>query len=84
MIQTKHREDNYTEVMTWLSAHDAISDQESAAKIRREHPLTGLWLLQERQVKTWLDPQTSLVLMLWMNGKPGAGCEFLSSSFFET
>ncbi|KAH9212710.1 hypothetical protein DL95DRAFT_508617 [Leptodontidium sp. 2 PMI_412] len=74
-----HREKRYLDVLNWLSAADSIIDQEAALKVRKDLPMTGQWILRDPKVKTWLDPTSSLVTTLWMNGIPGAGKTILSS-----
>lgn len=56
------------------------TDQEHAAEIRRDFPEAGRWLLLRDQVKEWMDPLSTKIPLLWLNGIPGAG--MLRSSMF--
>jgi hypothetical protein len=61
------------EVVNWLAAVDSVLDQEISAAIRDEYPSTGKWILQDIKIKSWMDPNNSMVPIMWMNGIPGAG-----------
>lgn len=66
-------------VLSWLSSADAYLDQEAFEEIRREYPEAGRWIFDHRMIKTWRDPDSSAVPMVWLNGIPGAGmapCQF--------
>jgi hypothetical protein len=60
-------------VVNWLSAADAILDQEASAAMRSEYPAAGRWVFEDPKMKAWADPVNSVVPILWMNGIPGAG-----------
>lgn len=77
MAEDANRQKRYLDVMNWLSAADSVIDQEAAARVRSEVPSTGQWILQDAKVKAWVDPNSSLIPILWMNGIPGAGMSFI-------
>ena len=52
---------------------NSLNDHEQAVEIRQEHPDTGRWILEVGQLKRWMDPLATDVLILWVNGIPGAG-----------
>jgi hypothetical protein len=64
-------------VTNWLSATDADADQVSFSAARQDIPGTGRWILEQPEIKTWLDRSQKTVPMIWLNGKPGAGQLFL-------
>jgi hypothetical protein len=73
MIEDDRRKKRHLDVVNWLSATNSILDQEAAVAIRQEYPASGQWLLEDRKIKAWMDPNNSLVPILWMKGIPGAG-----------
>lgn len=60
-------------VRDWLGSASTEADQEYYASIRAPYPETGRWLLEKKQVQTWLDPNSSSIPYLWLTGIPGAG-----------
>lgn len=69
--QRKHRE-----VLQWFCAADTTaSDQEVFSNKRRQYSGTGDWILENEKVKNWLEEDTPMSSILWMNGKPAAGME---------
>jgi hypothetical protein len=60
-------------VTNWLSAADADADQVAFSAARQDIPGTGRWILEQPDIKTWLDRSQKTVPMIWLNGKPGAG-----------
>lgn len=73
MIKKTVSEQRYLSVIAWLSGINPTIDHEAALAARIGYPSTGRWLLQERQLLTWLNPNNSLVPIIWMNGIPGVG-----------
>jgi hypothetical protein len=63
---------------SWLSAASSDMDQENAAKVRGDYPNTGRWLLTKDLVRSWCEPNSSSIPLLWLNGKPGAGMKILN------
>ena len=57
----------------WLSAATVFKDQEHATETRADYPNSGRWLLTRGPMKSFLDPQSCTMPLLWMTGKPGAG-----------
>lgn len=48
-------------------------DQEKAKETRQECPESGKWILQNAFLRDWMDLNCQNVLLLWVNGIPGAG-----------
>lgn len=71
-MEEAERDKRMLSVINWLSPADVDHDQEALVAVRQEHPGSGLWLFANDQVKTWIDPDSSLVPCLWLNGIPGA------------
>ena len=74
-MEEAERDKRMLSVINWLSPADVDHDQEALVAVRQEHPGSGLWLFANDQVKTWIDPDSSLVPCLWLNGIPGAGSD---------
>ncbi|KAL2784502.1 hypothetical protein BJX66DRAFT_329944 [Aspergillus keveii] len=74
IVVDKHRQD----VLDFFLRHNPQSDFEMSRRLR--HPLTGLWLTEGAQFKTWLDSQNG---KLWLSGIPGAGKTVLAGSMIE-
>lgn len=70
-------------VANWLAQADSESDQRVAASVRQENSGSGRWLLEQQQMKRWLDPKYTLLPLLWINGRPGAGKTILASLIVE-
>ena len=62
-----------TAVIERIHPPNSLNDHEQAVEIRQEHPDTGRWILEVRQLKQWMDPLATDVPVLWVNGIPGAG-----------
>ena len=73
MTEDNRRMRTQLDVINWISAVDSILDQEAAMAIRQDHPTSGQWLLDDKKMRAWMDPSSSLIQFLWMNGIPGAG-----------
>jgi hypothetical protein len=74
IVVDKHRQD----VLDFFLRHNPQADFEMSLRLR--HPLTGLWLTEGAQFKTWLDSQNG---KLWLSGIPGAGKTVLAGSMIE-
>jgi len=62
------------EVLQWFSAADTTDlDQEQFTYTRREYHGSGNWILKNEKIRNWLEDDTPVSSMLWLNGKPGAG-----------
>ena len=65
------------EVMEWLAMATTettpATDQEYYASKRKDYPASGQWLSRCREYQEWVDPQTTHIPCIWLNGKPGAG-----------
>lgn len=73
VLEEAERKNRHLAVVNWLSATDAILDQEASTAMRSEDPTAGRWVFEEPKMKAWVDPAKSAVPLLWMNGIPGAG-----------
>ena len=69
------------EVMEWLAMTSVeatpAKDQEYYAGKRKDYPASGQWLSSCREYQEWIDPQTTHISCIWLNGKPGAGMGLL-------
>lgn len=61
------------EAAAWLSAADSTADHDDALSVFENDPGSGSWLFRQNLVEKWLDPQSLVDPLLWINGKPGAG-----------
>ncbi len=62
-----------TAVIEKVHPPNILNDHEQAVEVRQEYPETGRWILRSDQLKRWMDPLTTDVPVLWVNGIPGAG-----------
>lgn len=67
------RREQYLATQNWLSAVNMKEIHEGFSNLRREYPSTGQWILKHESIKLWLDPDSSAVSPVWINGIPGAG-----------
>ena len=58
------------DVLTWLSAPDAASDQDHHRVLRND---SGRWLLQNARYQSWSVSHTDAIPLLWVRGMPGSG-----------
>jgi hypothetical protein len=72
-IQEAERKNQFIILMNWLSYANPFQDQEGSAAMRKDYPTTGQWVLDEAQVKGWLDASNIVAPVLWVHGIPGAG-----------
>jgi hypothetical protein len=59
-------------VLKWLSAADAMSDQDHHRDCRKSSD-SGQWLLQNKRFRAWHDTDSLSAPLLWVTGIPGAG-----------
>jgi len=64
------------QVLKWLSAADARSDQDHHRRYR-DKMNSGHWLLRNKRFQAWIDPRSHSAPLLWVTGIPGAGNYFL-------
>ena len=57
----------------WLSAAPASLDYENFIRKLKDYPESGLWLVNDDRIQSWLNPDTCGSPLLWVNGIPGAG-----------
>ena len=62
-----------TAVIEKVHPPNCLNDHEQAVEVRQEYPETGKWILRSDQLKQWMDPLSTDVPVLWVNGIPGAG-----------
>jgi hypothetical protein len=60
------------QVIKWLSAADASSDQDHHRGYRNNMD-SGHWLLQNKIFQAWANPMSDSAPVLWVTGIPGAG-----------
>ncbi|CAG8079967.1 unnamed protein product [Penicillium nalgiovense] len=65
-------------VRCWLMAPDASLNHNAACA--KYHPSTGLWFVNSRQFRTWLEERNSF---LWLNGFAGCGKSVLCSTAIQ-
>ena len=73
IIEENAQKKRRLDVINWLAAVNSVLDQEASAAVRNEYPSTGKWILQDINIRSWMDPNNSMVPIMWMNGIPGAG-----------
>jgi len=65
------------EVLEWLAMTSTettpATDQEYYASKRKDYPASGQWLSSCCEYQEWINPQTTHIPCIWLNGKPGAG-----------
>jgi len=61
----------------WLSAAPASSDYETFSRKLKNYPGSGLWLVNDDRMQSWLNPDSCGSPLMWVNGIPGAGVSFL-------
>lgn len=71
-------------VIDWLAAADTEVDKIAFSEARIDTPDTGRWILDQPEIKSWMDTGDASYPVVWLNGKPGAGAYwllFISSQF---
>lgn len=76
----QHEAHRLRELYMWLRSPDhdqasnAENDQYEYARVRRDCPGSGEWVLSKQVFKEWMDPAfPAIPPLLWINGAPGAG-----------
>lgn len=75
MQEEERRQDQYSKVQRWLS-NPGDDEQTYQARWRDERdrfPGTSIWILENSQVKDWMDKEEPSNSILWVYGKKGAG-----------
>ena len=49
------------------------TDQEYYVSKRKDYHASGQWLSSCHEYQEWIDPQTTHIPCIWLNGRPGAG-----------
>jgi hypothetical protein len=60
-------------LVDWLSAADALADQEHRCSLRASNSQSGQWLKEDHTFRLWLEPASDSENTLWITGIPGAG-----------
>jgi hypothetical protein len=60
------------QVIKWLSAADAGSDQDHHRGYRNKID-SGHWILRDKRFQAWADQTSDSAPLLWVTGIPGAG-----------
>ncbi|RYP21518.1 hypothetical protein DL765_002154 [Monosporascus sp. GIB2] len=76
-----HRRQEFWAIKTDISPIDHGKRFDSIKAQRCEG--TGKWLLNDEHFAKWLDPSNNQFRLLWLQGIPGAGKTFLSSTVIE-
>jgi hypothetical protein len=64
--------EKYLKVSGWFSASPSTAeDQRVFSGVRSKG--SGDWILKDAKVSNWIEPETPISSILWLNGKPGAG-----------
>lgn len=81
----QHEAYRLRELYTWLRSPDqdqasnAENDQYEYARVRKDCPGSGSWVLSKQAFNEWMDPAfPAIPPLLWINGVPGAGRFLLS------
>ncbi|KAH8911516.1 hypothetical protein BR93DRAFT_975495 [Coniochaeta sp. PMI_546] len=85
MQEEERRQDQYSKVQRWLS-NPGDDEQTYQARWRDERdrfPGTSTWILENSQVKDWMDKEEPSNSILWVYGKKGAGKTILASRIID-
>lgn len=63
----------FFEALAWISGAQTSQDHESFCTERAKYPGTGSWILKQEKVHNWIEADTPMNSILWLNGIPGAG-----------
>ncbi|KAI1170611.1 hypothetical protein F4777DRAFT_568638 [Nemania sp. FL0916] len=72
-----------TIVLQWLAPFDCWPDHYKHRQTRSICTNPGTWLLDEPQLKEWMDPESIQTPLLWLRGIPGAGKTILASVMID-
>lgn len=64
--------EKYLKVSEWFSASPSTSEDQRVFGGTRIKG-SGDWILKDAKVQNWIEPETPISSMLWLNGIPGAG-----------
>ncbi|KAK8073631.1 hypothetical protein PG994_004530 [Apiospora phragmitis] len=67
-------------LMNWIAAAESYVDHEQLLEVSKKHPETGNWILEQQDVKDWIESSIPRSSSLWMHGIPGAGKTILAST----
>lgn len=75
-LLAEEQQKNMKLVGDWLAVgHQLQEDHATFNKIRKEHPSTTKWILQNEAVRNWIESDSPAAPNLWVNGIPGAGTQ---------
>ena len=64
----------YLAVLEWFSAaQSTVLDHHNFCDIRNKYAGSGDWILKTEKVQDWIEHDTPISSILWLNGIPGAG-----------
>jgi hypothetical protein len=64
----------YLAVLEWFSAaQSTVLDHHNFRDIRNKYAGSGDWILKNEKVQDWMEHDTPVSSVLWLNGIPGAG-----------
>jgi hypothetical protein len=70
----------YLAVLGWFSAAQSTGlDHDTFCGIRNKYTGSGRWILKDEKVQNWMELDTPVSSLLWLNGIPGAGILEISS-----
>ncbi|TLD33782.1 hypothetical protein PspLS_00694 [Pyricularia sp. CBS 133598] len=72
----------------WINAPVVIGDHEEQIRVREElekatKKRMGRWILDHKEVQSWLGPDVPRSSIVWIHGVPGAGKSVLASLIIE-
>jgi len=72
-IAKAERNRRFLAITEKIHAATSLTDHEYLLEILKEYPRTGRWILDCATLKDWMNPSSTKVPLLWLNGIPGAG-----------
>ncbi|KAI6471127.1 hypothetical protein MCOR15_001015 [Pyricularia oryzae] len=76
------------EIQSWINPPAAIEDHEEQLRVREDlqkatNKQTGRWILENKEVRSWLGPDVPRSSIVWVHGVHGAGKSVLASVIIE-
>ncbi|OAP56381.1 hypothetical protein AYL99_09560 [Fonsecaea erecta] len=81
--QEARRKRQRSAICEWIAGNSTYDSHERAQRDRRDYAQTGLWIIQNEKVSSWLSDDLPRSSMLWVHGIPGAGKTVLASIIIE-
>ncbi|KAK7917257.1 hypothetical protein PG985_010865 [Apiospora marii] len=70
----------FLSLVNWIAPADSHVDHEQLVAVRESYPGTGNWIIEQQQVKCWIESSIPASSSLWLHGIPGAGKTILAST----